>query len=86
MLSQLTLKVYMLTSDAISHFKTAKKMAECLECCTHQAIYQWGKYPPYLRQCEIELLTAGALKREPRKDKSSNQKRPCLHHPVNKVS
>ncbi|MGY8897758.1 MAG: Cro/CI family transcriptional regulator [Paraglaciecola sp.] len=70
----------MKTLDAINHFGTASKMVSALERCTHQAVSQWGEYPPYGRQCEIELLTAGTLKREPKKQP------PCHHHPETKVS
>lgn len=77
----------MLTSNAVTHFGTAKNLAENLNACSHQAISQWGKYPPYLRQCEIELLTGGALKREPN-TKQINKKTSSInhHHPETKVS
>jgi hypothetical protein len=78
----------MLTLEAVAHFGTAKNLARNLNACSHQAISQWGECPPYLRQCEIELLTGGVLKREP-EVKTLNQSNvpPCIHHhPETKVS
>jgi hypothetical protein len=70
----------MKTVEAIKHCGGTGKLAASLYKCNSQAVSQWGEYPPYGRQCEIELLTAGTLKREPKKQP------PCHHHPETKVS
>ena len=55
----------MKTSDAIAHFVTGSELARQLDI-RPQAVYQWGEYPPRLQQLEIEALTKGALKAEPK--------------------
>lgn len=67
------------TTTAIKHFGGTRKLAKALGI-THPAISQWGLYPPTGQQAEIELLTKGELKREPKKQP------PCHHHPETKVS
>jgi hypothetical protein len=53
----------MTTKQAIKHFGGVSKLRDALHGLkSRQAIYQWGKTPPYLRQVEIEKLTNGALK------------------------
>lgn len=53
----------MTTADLIEHFGTGTAVAMFLGI-KPSAVYQWGDYPPYSRQCEIELKTHGALKAE----------------------
>lgn len=69
----------MKTSAVLKHFGSVNATAAALDVY-HSTISQWKEYPPYLRQCEIELLTEGKLKREPKKQP------PCHHHPETKVS
>lgn len=52
----------MTTKDAIKYFGCGKKLAEALGIAP-EAVYQWGKSPPKLRQFELEELTGGKLKR-----------------------
>jgi len=69
----------MTKEDVLNYFGGTVKTANAIEV-RHTTVSMWGEFPPHLRQCEIELLTAGALKREPK-----NQP-PCHHHPETKVS
>tara|TARA_Y100001949_G_scaffold173344_2_gene178768 strand:- start:520 stop:744 length:225 start_codon:yes stop_codon:yes gene_type:complete len=59
------------TKDAIEHFQTGDRrgradLARALTLdgwkVTPEAISQWGEYPPFGRQCQIQLLTDGKLK------------------------
>ena len=54
----------MKTKDAIKWFGTTKRLADALEIQA-PAVYQWKKFPPALRQLQIQHLTEGALKAEP---------------------
>lgn len=56
----------MLTKDAISHYGNQAKLAAALEI-TSGAISQWGEYPPRLAQLELEKMTKGKLKAEPKR-------------------
>lgn len=49
--------------DVIEHFGSMTKVAAALTDCTPQAVHKWKKSNaiPYLRQCEIEKVTAGEL-------------------------
>ena len=51
----------MTTKQAIKYFKGVKALADKLGLWP-QAIYRWGKYPPFHRQYEIQILTNGKLK------------------------
>lgn len=55
----------MKTADAIEHFGGVTALARALEI-RRVAVYQWGEYPPSGRQYELEVLTSGALRAEPR--------------------
>lgn len=55
----------MTTGEVISEFGTGSKVAELLGI-SKAAVSNWGKYPPRGRQCEIEILTKGKLKAEPK--------------------
>ncbi|WP_102794266.1 Cro/CI family transcriptional regulator [Bowmanella denitrificans] len=73
----------MKTKDVIEYFGGVNATARVLDIA-HPAVCQWGEYPPYGRQAEIELITQGALKREPKQP--ALQKRPCHQLHVSKVS
>lgn len=51
----------MTTKQAIEFFGGARALAAALGVST-QSIYQWGERPPRQRQCEIQVLTNGALR------------------------
>jgi hypothetical protein len=51
----------MKTTDAITHFKTATKLANLLGV-TKQAISNWGVYPPIGKQYQMQIMTKGKLK------------------------
>jgi transcriptional repressor of cell division inhibition gene dicB len=51
----------MTTDDAVSHFKSGAALARALGI-HRSAIGQWGADPPIDRQCQIEVITGGALK------------------------
>lgn len=51
------------TSACIEHFLTKAKLAAALGI-EPPSIYDWGEYPPGLRQIQIERLTKGKLKAE----------------------
>lgn len=53
----------MTTSEASQHFGSVIKMAKVLNI-SRAAVYQWGEYPPKLRQFELERITNGELKME----------------------
>jgi hypothetical protein len=55
----------MLTSDALAHFGGSKSaLAKALDISV-PSVYEWRKYPPPLRQLQLEQITGGALKAEP---------------------
>lgn len=54
----------MTTSDAIAKFGSNGALARALGC-SPAAISQWDKYPPRLRQFQIESITRGELRAEP---------------------
>ena len=49
------------TADVIAFFGTKAAAARALNC-SRLAIYQWGESVPFMRQFELEIKTAGALK------------------------
>lgn len=53
----------MTTSDAVSHFGSATKLARALGI-KPAAVSQWGEYPPLLRQFQIELVSKRKLRAE----------------------
>jgi transcriptional repressor of cell division inhibition gene dicB len=56
--------VGMTTSDAIEFFGSKADVAAALGL-KKPSIYEWGEYPPELRQIQIEILSGGKLKAEP---------------------
>jgi hypothetical protein len=52
--------------DVIKYFGTQTAAAKALGC-SQSRISEWGKYPPIGRQYQIELLTQGKLKAEPKR-------------------
>lgn len=63
----------MLTSDVLAYFDGSRaKLAEALGI-TRVASYQWGEYPPVLRQLQLQEITNGKLRVEfpPAKQKSA---------------
>ncbi len=55
----------MTTQQAIQFFGSVKALAQALDIYP-QAVMMWGDYPPRGRQYEIEVMTSGSLKAEPR--------------------
>lgn len=53
----------MKTINVIRHFGTKALVAEALRT-SKQAIGQWGRNVPELRQYQLEIITNGALKSE----------------------
>lgn len=49
------------TRDAVAHFGGVIRLAEALGI-GRAAVYQWGERPPLDRQCQIEVMTGGALR------------------------
>ena len=56
----------MRTSNAVEHFGSVRALAEVLNV-SPQAIYDWGEEVPELRAYQLEVLTNGALKAQPRR-------------------
>ena len=55
----------MLTSQTLAHFGDSKQaLADALGIKV-PSVYEWGEYPPPLRQIQLEQITGGALKAEP---------------------
>ncbi|HEJ1325755.1 TPA: Cro/CI family transcriptional regulator [Pseudomonas aeruginosa] len=55
----------MTKSDAIKHFGSKSKLAAALGI-SYAAVQQWDEEIPMLRQYEIERITKGALKVQPK--------------------
>lgn len=54
-----------MTSQALAHFGDSKQaLADALGIKV-PSVYEWGEYPPPLRQIQLEQITGGALKAEP---------------------
>jgi len=51
----------MTTKQAIKHFGSKAEVARALGI-TIEAVIQWDKHPPMLRQFQLEKLTNGELK------------------------
>jgi len=51
----------MTTIEAKKHFGGTKELAKALDIWP-TAVSRWGKYPPKLRQMQIEMVTEGKLK------------------------
>lgn len=56
----------MTKSQAIKHFGSTSALAKALGT-TYEAIRQWGDEVPDLRQYQIEVISLGALKADPKK-------------------
>jgi DNA-binding transcriptional regulator YdaS (Cro superfamily) len=54
--------------SAIRHFGTQTAMAAALGC-DQSTVSGWGRFPPPLRQLQIEALTNGELRAGPECDK-----------------
>lgn len=52
-------------TDAVRHYKTKTKLAKALGI-SPGAVSMWGEEIPYGRQCEIQVLTKGRLKADPK--------------------
>lgn len=55
----------MRTADVLHHFKTQTAVADALGI-KQPSVASWGEYPPGVRQLQLEFLTGGALKAEPK--------------------
>jgi hypothetical protein len=53
----------MTTQEALDLYKTQQELAEALGI-KQSAVSMWGKYPPPMRQLQLERLTRGRLKAE----------------------
>lgn len=56
----------MTKSQAITHFGSISTLAKALGT-TYEAVRQWGDEVPELRQYQIEVISQGALKADPKK-------------------
>jgi transcriptional repressor of cell division inhibition gene dicB len=74
----------MTKDDVLKFFGGTVKTAEAIGV-RHTTVSMWGDYPPSGRQCEIELLTGGALKREPKTPSLNKSSHPCAHHQSAKI-
>lgn len=54
----------MKTQDAINHFGGIKPLCKALGLKARQTIYTWGRYPPWSRQYQLEIITEGKLRAE----------------------
>jgi len=52
------------TQTAINHFGGRKELADSLGI-SREATYVWGNEVPYLRQCQLQVITAGKLVADP---------------------
>jgi hypothetical protein len=53
----------MTTDECIAHFGGKPKLAQALGVRL-PSLYDWGHYPPPLRQLQLQILTRGKLKAE----------------------
>lgn len=61
----------MKTSEAIAFYGgNVSALARALDC-DQSTPYSWGEYPPLGRQYQLQELTGGLLKAEPRKGKGA---------------
>lgn len=58
----------MTTDEAKAHYGGATGLAKALDV-TVSAVSQWGEHPPRLQQLELEAMTKGELKAEPKPEK-----------------
>jgi hypothetical protein len=64
MLKITTTGIDMTTEGAIKYFRNGIRLARLLGL-KEQAVYNWGKYPPELRQRQLAELSDGVLVVEP---------------------
>lgn len=55
----------MTTKEALDHYGGDVRALSTALNIWHTAVYQWGEYPPALRQLQLEKITKGALVAEP---------------------
>ena len=53
----------MTTNESKQYYGSGTKLALALHI-SPQAIHKWGKYPPFARQCQIQVTTEGKLMAE----------------------
>ena len=53
----------MTTEEALEYFGGRKRLAAALDIWPH-ATARWGKFPPKVRQYQIQVITEGNLKVE----------------------
>ena len=58
------------TKDAIAYYGSIRRLAEALGITT-TAVYQWGPRVPELRAFQLERMTGGSLRAEPRREEAS---------------
>ena len=54
----------MTTEEAIKHYGTQQKLADALGI-KQGSVSEWKKYPPALRQLQLQTITRGRLRAEP---------------------
>jgi transcriptional repressor of cell division inhibition gene dicB len=59
----------MTKDEAIAFYGNQSQLAQALDL-TPSSVCEWGEYPPWGAQCELELLTKGKLRREPKQQKA----------------
>ena len=55
----------MTTQQALDHYGGDVRALAAALGIWHSAVYQWGEFPPALRQLQLERLTGGELTAEP---------------------
>lgn len=60
----------MRTQDAIDHYGSRRALADALKI-RPESTYSWGEEVPALRQLQLERLTEGALRADPKFKPSS---------------
>jgi len=51
----------MTTEEAVRHFGGVSQLAKALNI-DRRSVWKWGAVPPRGRQCELEIMTGGALR------------------------
>ena len=55
----------MTTKEALAYYDNDPRRLAAALGIWHSAVYQWGEYPPALRQLQLQHLTQGVLSAEP---------------------
>lgn len=55
----------MFTKDVIAHFGSQAAVARALGIA-QPSVWEWGDHPPPLRQLQLERITNGALRADPK--------------------